>query len=159
MKRKSLALLMAATMVFGMVGCGSSKEEAPAEAPAAEAPAAEAEAETPAEAPASSADGFYAGKTVEMIVPWGAGGGADTACRLICAEIEKELGCTIVNNNETGGGGCIVLAQMGGADADGLTYAYVANTDSNGRPDRCWTGWKDSVGNRRCMDALGFPET
>lgn len=132
MKRKSLALLMAATMVFGMVGCGSSKEEAPAEAPAAEAPAAEADAETPAEAPASSADGFYAGKTVEMIVPWGAGGGADTACRLICAEIEKELGCTIVINNVTGGGGSIGLAQMVGADADGLTYAYVANTDSNG---------------------------
>lgn len=70
---------------------------------------------------ASDADGFYAGKTVEMIVPWAAGGGADTACRLICSYMEKELGCTIVINNVTGGGGSIGLAQLTTANPDGLT--------------------------------------
>ena len=132
MKKRSLAVLMAAVMALGMVGCGS-KGEAAAEAPATETKT-EAPAETAetAEAPAADADGFYAGKTVEMIVPWGAGGGADVACRLICAEIEKELGCTIVINNVTGGGGSIGLAQLTNAAADGLTYAYFANTDSNG---------------------------
>ena len=129
MKKRSLALLMAAVMMLGMVGCGSKEEETAAPA---ETPAAETETETEAEAPAANADGFYAGKTVEMIVPWGAGGGADVACRLICAEIEKELGCTIVINNITGGGGSIGLAQLTEAAADGMTYAYFANTDSNG---------------------------
>lgn len=129
MKRKSLALLMAAVMVFGTAGCSSNKTEEP-QADAA-APAEESGSEEAAE-PSASGDGFYAGKTVEMIVPWAAGGGADTACRLICSYMEKELGCTIVINNVTGGGGSIGLAQLVNADADGLTYAYFANTDSNG---------------------------
>lgn len=135
MKRKSLALLMATVMVLGLAGCGSKEEPAAAETPAAEAEAeaeAPAEGEAAAEAPAAGGDGFYAGKTVEMIVPWAAGGGADTACRLICSYMEKELGCTIVINNVTGGGGSIGLAQLVDAEANGLTYAYFANTDSNG---------------------------
>ena len=38
MRRKSLALLMAAVMAFGAAGCGSGKmEEAPSSAPAADA--------------------------------------------------------------------------------------------------------------------------
>lgn len=81
---------------------------------------------------AYAAGDFYAGKTVEIIVPWGAGGGADTACRLVCQYVEKELGCTCVINNVTGGGGSIGLNQMLAAEADGLTLAYVANTDTNG---------------------------
>ena len=81
---------------------------------------------------AVSAEGFYAGKTVEIVVPWGAGGGADTACRLVCQYVEKELGCTCVINNITGGGGSIGLNQMLSAEADGMTIAYVANTDTNG---------------------------
>ena len=133
MKRKSLALLMAAITVFSAVGCGS--KDAAADTTTAE-PAAEETTEASDDAAAadtaSDADGFYAGKTVEMIVPWAAGGGADTACRLICSYMEKELGCTIVINNVTGGGGSIGLAQLTTANPDGLTYAYFANTDSNG---------------------------
>ena len=129
--KKTLALLMAVVMIFSMAACSSSAS-APAateaEAPKAEAPKAEAPAiEVPA-----VVDGFYAGKTIEVIVPWGAGGGADVACRLVCAEVEKVLGCTIVINNITGGGGSIGLAQLTNAAADGMTYAYFANTDSNG---------------------------
>ena len=86
MKRKSLALLMAAITVFSAVGCGS--KDAAADTTTAE-PAAEETTEASDDAAAadtaSDADGFYAGKTVEMIVPWAAGGGADTACRLICS--------------------------------------------------------------------------
>lgn len=134
MKRKSLALLLAAVLALGVTGCGSEKAEAPA-ASVEQTPAEEAETGEEAAAgteTAASGDGFYAGKTVEMIVPWGAGGGADTACRLICSYMEKELGCTIVINNVTGGGGSIGLTQLTDANPDGLTYAYFANTDSNG---------------------------
>ena len=80
----------------------------------------------------ANAEGFYQGKTVEIIVPWGAGGGADVACRLVCEFIEKELGCTCVINNIKGGGGSIGLNQMLSQEADGMTLAYVSNTDTNG---------------------------
>ena len=126
MKKRSIALLMAAMMAMSMAGCGSS---ASTEAPASDAAESADSADT---ANAADADGFYAGKTVVMIVPWAAGGGADTACRLICSYIERELGCTIVINNVTGGGGSIGLAQLTKANTDGLSYAYFANTDSNG---------------------------
>ena len=75
---------------------------------------------------------FYAGKTVTVIVPWAAGGGADTAARLVCDYAEDILGCTIVVNNVSGGGGSIGLQQLTDSNPDGLTFAYVANTDSNG---------------------------
>lgn len=126
MKKRSIALLMAAMMAMSMAGCGSS---ASTEASASDAAESADSADT---VNAADADGFYAGKTVEMIVPWAAGGGADTACRLICSYIERELGCTIVINNVTGGGGSIGLAQLTKANTDGLSYAYFANTDSNG---------------------------
>ena len=53
MKKKVLSLLMAVTLSVGMLaGCGSAKEEAPADAKTEEAPAEEAPAE---EAPAEEA--------------------------------------------------------------------------------------------------------
>ena len=109
MKKSVVALMLAASLTAGMASSVFAETE-----------------------DGSSTD-FYNGKTVQMIVPWGAGGGADTATRLICQYIEKELGCTIVVNNVTGGGGSIGLNQMLDSDADGLTLAYVAKTDSNGK--------------------------
>ena len=144
MKKRTLALGLAALMAATAVGCSSGSStaattaaatEAATTAAATEAATTAAAAETKAAetaAPAASGDSFYAGKTVEVIVPWGAGGGADTACRLVLQYVEKELGCTIVVNNVTGGGGTIGLNQMVNSEPNGLTYAYVANTDSNG---------------------------
>ncbi|MBS6398134.1 MAG: tripartite tricarboxylate transporter substrate binding protein [Clostridiales bacterium] len=124
MKKRNIALLMAAMMAVGAVGCGSK--------PAEETETPAAGTETDSEAPAAGGDGYFSGKTVEMIVPWAAGGGADTACRLICAYVERELGCTIVINNVAGGGGSIGLAQLTDMEPDGSAFAYFANTDSNG---------------------------
>ena len=66
MKKRSIALLMAAMMAMSMAGCGSS---ASTEAPASDVAESADSADT---ANAADADGFYAGKTVEMIVPWAA---------------------------------------------------------------------------------------
>lgn len=126
MKKKLFAALMAGAMMLSMVACSSGTSSS------GSASASGSDAASSTASSSVSADGFYAGKTVEMIVPWGAGGGADVACRLVCAEVEQKLGCTIVINNITGGGGSIGLAQMTTAQPDGLTYAYFANTDSNG---------------------------
>lgn len=110
MKKRFIALLLVAVLLFALTACS---------------------AKTPSDGDTDT-ENFYAGKTVEVIVSYGAGGGADVSCRLLCSEVEKELGCTIVINNITGGGGSIGLNQLLKASADGLTYAYFANTDSNG---------------------------
>ena len=128
MKKKLFAALMAGAMMLSMVGCGGGDASS---TPASSSGAASSAPEVSAPADVNP-DGFYNGKTVEMIVPWGAGGGADVACRLVCAEVEQKLGCTIVINNVTGGGGSIGLAQLASSQPDGLKYAYFANTDSNG---------------------------
>ena len=59
MKKRVIALLMAAAMVAGLTACGSGSETSPAQEPAAEAPAADDATEAPAaedaaEAPAAS---------------------------------------------------------------------------------------------------------
>jgi tripartite-type tricarboxylate transporter receptor subunit TctC len=142
--KKRLMSLTALLMSICLAGCGGvtvgggSTSAAPSTTKAVESSEASSETseqntDTSAEAQTeTSADGFYKGKTVQMIVPWGAGGGADVAVRLVSKYIEKNLGCTIVVNNVTGGGGSIGLNQMLSSNADGLTLAYVANTDSNG---------------------------
>ena len=55
MKRKSLALLMAAVMMLGAAGCGSGKTEEPQTEAPASAPAADAGTEADAAEPAASA--------------------------------------------------------------------------------------------------------
>jgi len=56
MKKRVISLLLAATMVTSLVGCGGSSEAAPAETPAADAPAAEATTEEAAPAEAAAYD-------------------------------------------------------------------------------------------------------
>lgn len=80
----------------------------------------------------AGASSAYPSKTIEVIVPFGAGGGADVAARLLCSYLEQELGQTIVINNVTGGGGSIGLTQLANAEPDGYTISYFASTDSNG---------------------------
>lgn len=122
--KKVLTLLLVLVMVLSLAGCSSSGQSSDDSSASSDA--------SSNDASSSVDDSFYAGKTVTVIVPWAAGGGADTATRLVCAYVEEILDCTIVINNVTGGGGSIGLTQLTTSDPDGLTYAYFANTDSNG---------------------------
>lgn len=130
MKKKILSFALAMTMLVSVSGCSQKIEETKPVQVSENTQ--EAKAEESAKADSQAAGGFYSKKTVELIVPWGAGGGADTATRLISSYVEKELDCTIVINNITGGGGSIGLNKLVSSSPDGLTYAYCANTDSNG---------------------------
>ena len=118
MKKKSVALMMALAVVAGAVsGCGAlSLGGSDTGAVPAASEAAGGETQT-----AVKAGGSYPSKTVEVIVPFGAGGGADVATRLICSYLEQELGQTFVINNVTGGGGSIGLTQLAKAAPDGYT--------------------------------------
>lgn len=75
----------------------------------------------------------YPEKTIQMIVPWGAGGGADIGVRLLTKYLEPELGQKIVVQNVSGGSGTIGYTQISKAKPDGYTLGYFSSPDSNGK--------------------------
>ncbi|MEY8338763.1 tripartite tricarboxylate transporter substrate binding protein [Lachnospiraceae bacterium 62-35] len=132
MKKRSAALLAALVMAGSLAGCGAlSVGGSDSGTTATEAPAAGGESQAAGSEAAQPSGGGYPSKTIEVIVPFGAGGGADVATRLIASYMEKELGQTLVINNVTGGGGSIGLTQLTNANPDGYTIAYFASTNSN----------------------------
>ncbi|GMG85643.1 tripartite tricarboxylate transporter substrate binding protein [Paralimibaculum aggregatum] len=63
--------------------------------------------------------------TIEMIVPFGAGGGTDTVARLFEPEFSKALDGTIVIRNVVGASGSVGAATAAKARPDGYNIAYL----------------------------------
>jgi tripartite-type tricarboxylate transporter receptor subunit TctC len=61
-------------------------------------------------------------RKIELVCPWGAGGGADSTLRTFASALEKELGVPIVVNNVEGGGGVKGVEYTAKQPADGYTY-------------------------------------
>lgn len=59
--------------------------------------------------------------TIQMIVPWSAGGGTDLMTRKLAALAEKTCGARIIVNNETGAAGATGHQAMADAKPDGYT--------------------------------------
>lgn len=97
MMKKLLAMLLAVSMMLGLVACGNSSEEA---------------SEFPT-------------KQITLICPLAAGGGSDTISRLFAAALEEELGVSVVVENKPGAGAGIGLEAIAAADADGYTIGYI----------------------------------
>jgi tripartite-type tricarboxylate transporter receptor subunit TctC len=67
----------------------------------------------------------YPTRSIEWIVMWPAGGGADTATRTFAKYLEAELGQTIVVKNVVGGGGSAGYITARQARPDGYTLVTV----------------------------------
>ena len=76
-------------------------------------------------AEAEDAAAFYKGRTVRLVVGYGAGGGYDAYARLLAPHLEKRLGATVVVENLPGAGGILALNQLAAGDADGLSIMLV----------------------------------
>ena len=63
-------------------------------------------------------------KSIEFIIPFGAGGGADIEGRLLAKEMSKILGQPVVAVNKPGGGGAITYTYVKNAKPDGYTVAW-----------------------------------
>lgn len=64
-------------------------------------------------------------RPIQMIVPWGAGGGTDAVARFIASEAEKELGQPINVVNRTGGSGVVGHQAIASANPDGYTLGLI----------------------------------
>lgn len=67
----------------------------------------------------------YPSKGINVICPWGAGGGTDSCLRAFCQAMEKELGVTLTVDNQTGAGGVLGHEAIADADPDGYTIGMI----------------------------------
>jgi tripartite-type tricarboxylate transporter receptor subunit TctC len=63
----------------------------------------------------------YPTRSIQLIVPFAAGGGADVAARVLASALGAQLGQTVVVENVTGAGGTIGTAKVAHAAPDGYT--------------------------------------
>lgn len=74
------------------------------------------------------AAGTYPSKPLHLIVPFGAGGGADIFARTLAKAMEQQLGQTIVVDNKPGGSSAVGLAYLMSQPADGYTLIEDSRT-------------------------------
>ena len=76
-------------------------------------------------AAATTAHAQYPQRPIQLIVPWGAGGGTDATARIIAALLEKDLGQPINVVNRTGGSGVVGHSAIAQSPADGYTIGLI----------------------------------
>jgi len=116
--KKFFAVLLTLCMVLSLAACGA-KEEKPAEKPA-ETPV-EAPAEKPAETPAEPEINWPGNDTINVVVPYGAGGDTDFNARLIFEKVQEKLGGNFIVQNITGNSGAVGAQTVLDSDPDGKT--------------------------------------
>jgi tripartite-type tricarboxylate transporter receptor subunit TctC len=67
----------------------------------------------------------FPSRPLQMIVPWGAGGGTDATARIIAALLEKELGQPVNVVNRTGGSGVVGHSAIAMANPDGYSIGII----------------------------------
>ena len=67
----------------------------------------------------------YPSKGINVICPWGAGGGTDACLRAFAAAMDTQLGVTNTVDNQTGGGGVVGHQAIVNAEPDGYTYGMI----------------------------------
>lgn len=78
----------------------------------------------------ASAQDAYPSQPINIIVPYGAGGGGDTVARIVADRLSTELGVTINVVNRPGAGGEIGISEMANADPDGYTLGIFGYPDN-----------------------------
>ncbi|MEK9679524.1 MAG: tripartite tricarboxylate transporter substrate binding protein, partial [Rhodospirillaceae bacterium] len=73
---------------------------------------------------AGQANAAWPEKSIEFVIPFGAGGGADIEGRMIAKAMSAELGQPVVPVNKPGGGGAITYTYVKNSKPDGYTIAW-----------------------------------
>lgn len=67
----------------------------------------------------------YPSRPIQLIVPWGAGGGTDAVGRVFASLLQEDLGVPVNVVNRTGGSGVVGHSAIANAEPDGYTIGIV----------------------------------
>jgi tripartite-type tricarboxylate transporter receptor subunit TctC len=67
----------------------------------------------------------YPSRPIQLIVPWGAGGGTDATARIVGSLLERDLGQPVNVVNRTGGSGVVGHSAIATAAPDGYTIGMI----------------------------------
>ena len=131
--KKLIALLLSSAVVCTLLsGCsGSGGHTPPSQAPetAQTTKAAENKETRETEPPSEKAAVKWPEKTVQITVPYKAGGGVDKAARLVCSALEKETGASFVITNKPEVNGIVATNELLKQDPDGYNLEIVSVRD------------------------------
>lgn len=74
------------------------------------------------------AQGSYPDRPVRIVVPYSAGGVADTTARIMQNKLAEQLGQSVIIENRTGASGAIAAAAVAQSPPDGYTLLYEGST-------------------------------
>ena len=114
--KKALSLVLAMVMLFALAACGGTTESA---APESTAPESTAPESTAPESEAPEASGWQPEQSVDMIIPYSAGGSSDLLGRAVESVWSKYCDQPLVVTNVPGGGGVTGSMQVSAAEPDG----------------------------------------
>lgn len=116
--KKVLSLILAALMALSLAACGAKE-------PSGGTSGGTSSTNPPATAPADSSD--YPSKTIEIAVPYAAGGGQDVWARITANYMMKYMGegANIIVNNVTGGGGVTGATYMATSENSGYYLGSI----------------------------------
>jgi tripartite-type tricarboxylate transporter receptor subunit TctC len=102
----------------------------------------------------------YPSRVVKFIVPFGPGGPADVAGRLIGKDLQESLKQSFIIENRTGAGAVIGTAEAAKAAPDGYTLLIISNTQTTNEslvPTRGYELMRDFVAISRRLRRSTIP--
>lgn len=147
MRTKIASLMLAGAMLVGLAGCGSSQNSSSGSGSGSASGSGSGATET-----------SWPEKTVNIIVPFSAGGDTDFNARTMAQYLSEEWGVSVVVSNVTGSGGSIAANQVKNSSPDGYTilcnHATLNINSASGIID-----WDYSDLQMGCIFAIGQPES
>ncbi len=100
---------------------------------------------------AAPAQADYPERTINVMIPFSAGGGTDVPGRLFAQEMEKILGANIVVSNVQGAGGTIGATQLSKAKPDGYNLGFMPVGTTTTQPHIRKTAYNDKSWEPICL--------
>ena len=103
----------------------------------------------------TAASAEYPDRSISVMVPFIAGGGADVPARFLAAEMEEILEKSVVVTNVAGAGGTVGATQLSNATADGYSLGFMPVGTTTTQPHLKNTSYGADSWEPICMVASG----